>query len=453
MALTISDVIKFDSQTFTRYPHSANEAFKLEWILAIETSPRDFWQAWQLEQLNKLLAFARIRSSFWYPRIQSAQLGKSTSWSKIPILTRAELSDHTSKEGSLFRPFENIANKLHRTSGSTGTPALFFVTDWNAEYNRLRSLATYYIEKRPFNLNRTQLKLETTQKFNFIRTETYPSWSPFEQTGLSKIIEYRPISSQSDDRTLKKLRKELEQDATGYLIANPWVVERLLNAFGIEFFKDIGTYVWIPNVWTPDSSIYEQFANSGMPIRAIYSSEEVGVIGTECPKIKGNYHISVSNVIVEVDVSEPVLINGKILGKVLITHLHSYASPIIRYDIGDIAHLEGACQCGHDGPTLSMVFGRKKHILKLPDGGSRIFTVFLMDCEWLTKYKEFRFRQTKHDTIVFEVAHEGRFSDEKNLKELISNIAGQDMKVEIVCLRRIDWGGDRKRNIFISSVA
>lgn len=452
MSILASDVLKHDPLSFTRYPNLIDPAFKLEWILAIENSPIGFWQLWQMQQLNNLIQFAVQRSPFWAARISAAQSDGRTDWKNLPVLTRSELSRQVFKEGCLFKEFENVLNQLHQTSGSTGKPASFFVTEWNAEYNRLRSLATYYMENRPFSFNRTQLKLETARKFNFTKTQQYPSWSPFAETGVSRTVEYRPVSGNKDDRVLKKLKREIEAADIGYLIANPWVIECLLNAYGIEFFKKNATQMWIPTVWTPDNHLTDPFSNAGIPVRAIYSSEEVGVIGTECQHVRGHYHVSVSNVFVEIDLSEPVEVNNRTLGKVLITHLHSFASPIIKYDVGDIACIEEACPCGHKGPTLSNVYGRKKNVLVLPDGSKRLFAIFLMDQKWLTKYKEFRFRQTKPDTIVMEVVTDANFSDEQNVKDLIFNLAGCHMNIEIVKVKEIDWGSDSKRNLFISSI-
>ena len=101
---------------------------------------------------------------------------------------------------------------------------------------------------------------------------------------------------------------------------------------------------------------------------ANYSSEEVGLIGSECPNSPGNYHVATSNVVVEVLEDEGFEIGGAKLGRVLVTHLHSYATPFIRYDLGDLASLADRCACGHDGPVLYNIHGRTKSLLKHRDG-------------------------------------------------------------------------------------
>ncbi|WP_204310603.1 hypothetical protein, partial [Escherichia coli] len=89
-----------------------------------------------------------------------------------------------------------------------------------------------------------------------------------------------------------------------------------------------------------------------------YSSEEVGSIGLECQANAGVYHVSTSNVLVEIIPAASVRTVSGTTGLVLVTHLHSYATPFIRYDLGDIATLADRCPCGHDGPVLSNIQGR-----------------------------------------------------------------------------------------------
>ena len=61
-------------------------------------------------------------------------------------------------------------------------------------------------------------------------------------------------------------------------------------------------------------------------------------------------------------------VDGRMLGNILVTHLHAYATPFIRYEIGDLGVLSPRCKCGHDGPVLSHLVGRGKSLVKHGDG-------------------------------------------------------------------------------------
>ena len=56
------------------------------------------------------------------------------------------------------------------------------------------------------------------------------------------------------------------------------------------------------------------------------------------------------------------------VGRVVVTDLHNFASPLVRYDIGDYAEVGGPCRCGRTLPTLRRVLGRKRNLLMKADG-------------------------------------------------------------------------------------
>ena len=60
-------------------------------------------------------------------------------------------------------------------------------------------------------------------------------------------------------------------------------------------------------------------------------------------------------------------------GRVLLTTLHNYAAPLIRYDIGDRAALapDSPCGCGRGLPLLTRVSGKERPPLLLSDGGRK----------------------------------------------------------------------------------
>ena len=60
-----------------------------------------------------------------------------------------------------------------------------------------------------------------------------------------------------------------------------------------------------------DKSLRDKFAGAGIPVRAVYSSQEVGYMAAECKHCPGVFHIAQSNVIIEVDHRESVVVDGK----------------------------------------------------------------------------------------------------------------------------------------------
>jgi hypothetical protein len=84
------------------------------------------------------------------------------------------------------------------------------------------------------------------------------------------------------------LQEELQKENIGYLVAQPRFVDALLRG---EFFERAGVAMWIPISEEADANLREEFGRVGIPVRANYSSEEVGLVGSECSMFPGNYHV------------------------------------------------------------------------------------------------------------------------------------------------------------------
>jgi phenylacetate-CoA ligase len=52
---------------------------------------------------------------------------------------------------------------------------------------------------------------------------------------------------------------------------------------------------------------------------------------------------------------------------VVVTTLHNFATPLIRYDIGDYAAIGEPCTCGRGLPVLTRILGRVRNMLALPN--------------------------------------------------------------------------------------
>lgn len=187
-------------------------------------------------------------------------------------------------------------------------------------------------------------------------------------------------------------------------------------------------------------------ALEGIPIRSNYSSEEVGSIGFECSVCPRHYHVATSNVIVEV-VNASYEMGGASIGDVLVTHLHSYATPFIRYELGDLACLRERCPCGHDGQTLHAVYGRLNRFLKHRDGRLTEFHIRGQDLTPLAEFTEFRIRQTEFERIIVELGGRSELTADEigAVTAFLRSRAGQDFDIEVQACREIDWGPSRKR--------
>jgi len=419
-------------------------------IIAIETGNRIAREHWQHKQLQNLLEHAGQRSAFWRERIGVKKI-KGISLSDLPILTRSDVVKQVETEGSLL-PSKTIATSKHATSGSSGTPVQFFVSEMNSRYNHVRSVAQYFMEGRDLTLHNTVCKpsLGKRTEGGFV-VEKASGWLG-ALNSVFKCGNYKKISHSRPSRDL--LFKELAKDPIGYLVIQPGLVESLFYDGDISFLCENGTKMVIPTGEAVDRSLRDKFVVAGIPVRANYSSEEVGPIAIECRDCPENFHVAQSNVIVEVDNSDSVVIGSDRLGKVLVTHLHSYATPFVRYDVGDFATFSEGCGCGHDGPVLSNIYGRKKRLIKHSDGSVSQFTMGAGRILQIVKCDEYRVRQTALNTIEVEIAGADQLSTDQMtaLKSLFRQRAGDEFQIRINVVGNINWGSDIKRLAFRSDV-
>lgn len=108
----------------------------------------------------------------------------------------------------------------------------------------------------------------------------------------------------------------------------------------------------------------------GFGVDDMYSCQETGYIALQCPDHE-HYHVQSENLMVEIlDAEGQPCAPGK-MGRVVLSDLHNFAMPLIRYDIGNFAEFGGPCGCGRGLPVLRNIMGRVRGMLTLADG-SRI---------------------------------------------------------------------------------
>jgi phenylacetate-CoA ligase len=419
-------------------------------VIAIETGKRKARENWQKAQLRRLLKHAHERSPFWRKRIGTRKTSDVNLFD-LPVLTRSDVVHQVKSEGSLLRPADGLGVTAHSTSGSSGTPVRFFISHMNSDYSQVRSLAQYLMEGRDLGRNRTRLRSSSYEEgerlqshaTNSFTVEVTETWlgplSILFQSGTNKHINYWKLN-----RYL--LFKELLRHPIGYLLSPPSFLEALFQTDYQEFIERAKIELIVPIGGQISGELHKLFGTKQIPVRGAYSSEEVSLIGSECEHYRDHYHVAHSNVIVEVDDSNGVSVGGNTLHRILVTHLHSYATPFIRYDIGDFGVLADGCKCGHDGFTIINVLGGGKNLLKHPNGELTPFYIRAKDLYRVAQFDEYRIRQTALNTVVVEMSGCRSLAEDKHgsLIKLI-NHAGDHFDVEVKLVDKIDWERSAKR--------
>ena len=182
--------------------------------------------------------------------------------------------------------------------------------------------------------------------------------------------------------------------------------------------------------------------------------DRLGPIGVECPVDPHYYHVAHSNVIVEAgsDTLEDEF--GNKLSQLLVTHLHSYATPLIRYEVGDYGLIHSSCPCGHLGSTLSNISGRKKYFLKTFHNQFIPFPLLSQPLLDLTQFKELFIYQKEIGKVTIELGGRADISEaeKKMITQYLNQISNNSIVVEVIGRDTIDWSKNPKRLAFISYV-
>jgi phenylacetate-CoA ligase len=105
----------------------------------------------------------------------------------------------------------------------------------------------------------------------------------------------------------------------------------------------------------------------GVEIKDTYSTEEVGYIASQSPVAEELLVHAETNLVEIVNQHGRPCAPGEV-GRVIVTPLHAFAMPLIRYALGDLAEVGGAAKCGRGLPVIKQVLGRERHMVRLPNG-------------------------------------------------------------------------------------
>ena len=293
-----------------------------------------------------------------YTRVESWE-----DWSQLPILSRACLQENTwslhaendlrSREGKTFKK---------RSSGSTGRPVEVLTTERAQKYWQAITVRDHLWHQRDFSQTLAVIKYLEKGKGK-------PPGQKSKYWGASSGLLYSTgpavtINSSTDiNRQYQWLR---EMDA-GYLLTYPSLLRVLAeqNLASGQPIQLLGITTMGENL-SPETREIAQRAFQGR-VCDMYSCQEIGYLALQCPK-HDHYHVQAETCLVEIlDENGQFCAPGE-MGRVIVTHLHNYCMPLIRYEIGDYAIAGGRCDCGINLPVLERVIGRERNLVSYPDG-------------------------------------------------------------------------------------
>lgn len=337
-----------------------------KWLEDSQWLAREELELMQRQQLGVLLNHAAVFSPY-YKRLLSKLncdfvQDDSFCLQDIPILSREKLQAEYAEICATDWPLPHGPAKEIQTSGSTGQPVKVKRNGLCQMYWLALTLRDHLWHQRDFTATLAVIRVFSgnNNKGNNVSLIWGEAVNSLYRSGPSCML---PISTDVNEQAewLKKINP-------GYLLTYPTNLDELLRiaergGLHLPRLREVRTI----GEALPDGLHERCVQLLGVKMTDMYSSQELGVIALQCP-VSGLYHVQSENVLVEVlnELDEPCE-SGEV-GRIVVTDLHNFATPLIRYELRDYAEVGPQCPCGRGLPALSRILGRRRNMVVFPNG-------------------------------------------------------------------------------------
>ncbi|THB73373.1 MAG: phenylacetate--CoA ligase family protein [Gammaproteobacteria bacterium] len=375
--------------------------------------PEEKMREFQLKQFGNLLRHAIETVPFYQQKYQS--LGISSiekidqyTFSNIPIISRKEVQEFQADIVSSAIPQDHGRVGKASTSGSTGRPVEVSTTELSTLMWKAFTLREHLWFKRDMSKKLAAIRYAPHGTAESTDRPCSKGWgmstdAAFE-TGASAFLNSNVDIRAQADWLIRENPEYIMSHPSNILALGEHFLEKGLRIPNLLEFRSHGE----PVTEKLRDVILSAF---GVKITDIYSTVELGYLALQCPE-NDHYHVQSEGCILEIlDDDDKPCAPGEI-GRVVVTPLHNFASPLIRYELGDYAQVGEKCSCGRGLPVIKQVLGRVRNMVQLPDGG-QIWPEFgFADFADITAIKQVQLIQHSFDLIEAKIAVTSSLSDE-----------------------------------------
>jgi phenylacetate-CoA ligase len=381
----------------------------------------------QFRQLEALAVHAQRHSDHFRLRLARAKLTPATlttpeGLSRLPPLVRRDVQSADAKFFCSAVPEGHAPIGENFSSGSTGEPVMVKRTlinqlDWMAI-----TMRDHLWWGRDFAGRQAVIRASATA-----HAEQKTWGSP-----ANVLFQTGPSMRASLNTPIEELVRLLAAFKPNTLLLHPNVLAGItehcrahnVKLPGLESIRTLAETL-VPHVRTDAEEWF------GVRIADCYSSQELGYIALQCPT-SGLYHVMAETVIVEVlDENDAPCREGE-AGRVVVTDLHNFATPMIRYDVGDWAEIGPPCPCGRGLPTLKRVLGRQRNLILMPDG-SRLWPLSgFQHVREIAPVRQSQFIQHTREKIEVRLAVERKLTpdEETKVRAMLHQILGHPFELD-----------------------
>jgi phenylacetate-coenzyme A ligase PaaK-like adenylate-forming protein len=389
--------------------------------------PAEEIEALQWERLQKLLRHAYetvpyYREAFQTVGFQPDDIRSAADFARSPILEKATVREQGDR--LISTAFNRKQLIRSATGGSTGEPMRFYY-DRNSYERRVAAAmrgdgwAGWRMCGGEFYIWVVALLPES----GLIRRKKQLHHASLRR----EIANSFDLSAERIEGMVRRYNRQRPRVVVGYANAI-YEFARYVREADLKLHPPIGVISSAEKLYGYQREAIE--AAFGAPVFDRYGCREVMMIGAECDRHDG-LHVTVDNLYVELVANGHLCEPGE-RGEVLLTDLHNYGMPLIRYKVGDVASWKGRdCSCGRGLPLLNVVEGRTLDLISTPGGrviSGEFFPHLLKDFAWIRRYQ---IVQENIDSLVVRLMTDAPPSSEQVglLRETMTRTLSSELRV------------------------
>ena len=374
--------------------------------------PAERLAAAQYQQLTKLVEHAAKTVPFYAERLRKVGLRPGAAvdeaaWRRLPVLTRKDGCD-ARREACVQRAAGGFrtdrAGRFRRLERRTGAGAQIGARQCvvGGRDDPRRVLASRIFRRDDRTLAR-RARPPVAGEDEGDRFAPRPRDARLGPPGQSDPWRTGKVALINPKQPVQVLADFLLRHQPDYLFTFPSYL-RLLAA---HFREQPRKLTSLRAAWVSSETVDEGLREAcqevfGCRIVEDYSSGETGYIALQCPQC-AKLHVQSETALVEVLDADNAPCKPGEIGRVVVTPLHNFAMPLLRYEIGDEAELGEPCACGRGLPVLNRVVGRTQDYFVLRSGERRRVDINHYGLSAIPAVMEFQFEQSDYETLELKL--------------------------------------------------
>ncbi len=405
-------------------------------------------EALQLRKLNALLAHAwetvpYLRERWAAVGLSPEPLHSVADLDTYPVISKADI---TTNYSGMISTLWRGRTKRKTTGGSTGQP---FGYEFNEESDSRRNAVMWrgygWAGSRP-GVNTLYLWSAPSSANRFRRLKDRLYHKAFNR----EFVDSFGLTEASLAAHAERIDRASPDIVVGYVSALS-EISRWARQVGRPLHRPRAVITGAEALAEVDRSLIG--SAFGCAVFNTYGCREVMLIASEC-SLHSGLHVNQDHLVVETLSESGVSVKG-VVGRVLLTDLHNYAMPLIRYENGDAAILgTRACECGRSLPLLEKVEGRTLDMIRTRDGRLLPGEYFPHNLKDVSGLVEFQVIQESLDVVRVLVVTDNRSNHEtlSIVEAVVREGVGPATRVTIEQVQRISRTPSGKRRVTVSQL-